>query len=182
MYICSICNKEFKTEYSYNSHLTFHKNQEKYPTGIDCPICNHHSKSLKGLYRHCSLEHSNQEQELVYRNINSDKEVHLCEECQKPAIFLNTSKGFANYCSEECKSIIYKKHHLEGMSNVDYSKLDWNSITEKRRKTSDKNWGYDNPAKSPIVKEITRLKCQEIYGSDNPMGNKNVQEKQKNII
>jgi len=178
--ICPVCNKEFKKLYALNAHITNHKQKELYPDGINCPICNTHVKSLKGFYKHCTIKHSSLEDSIfIYRELTKDNKNYFCENCNKPALFISISKGFAHYCSEECRSIIQRNHYEEAIKNIDYSKIDYSKALEQRKKTNFEIYGYDNAAKAPEVKARARKTCEERHGGGSSMCSPLVQEKAK---
>lgn len=113
----------------------------------------------------------------VYRFISNDKEEHLCLICKKPAILINPSKGFEDYCSDECKQTLHKQSHLEGMKKVDYSKVDFNARKIKSEATCEKKYGCKNPAQSEIVKEKARKTNRDRRGVDYPCQSKDVMQK-----
>jgi hypothetical protein len=177
-FICPICGKILKNKNVFNSHKTFHENQQKYPSGVFCPICNHKSSSFVGFVRHVSMFHK-EEIDVVYRKFYNDENDHICEYCKEEKTTVkNFSKGFEKYC-DNCKEKAHKENHKKAMENVDYSKYDFSKRNAKTIKTSLEKYGTTNPAKSKIVKEKARKTCQEKYNANGPMGNEKVKQKAK---
>lgn len=118
--------------------------------------------------------------ELLYLkdNFNSLENLHIfCPTCNKKNVFIKYTKGYTNYC---CKKCVYTNKDI-----INKIKRKWNNKTKEeldlivnsRRKTSIINWGYDNPSKSPIVKNIILETNKKNHGgkhnfaSDNPNWN-----------
>ena len=95
--------------------------------------------------------------ELFYlkNNINQLENLHIfCPTCGNKNVFIKYTKGYTNYC---CKKCVYTNEKI--INNIkekwkNKSREELNSIVTNRKQTSIINWGYDNPAKSPIIKNI----------------------------
>lgn len=151
-FICPICDKESKNLNFHNIHLNTHKRKQQYPNGIDCCFCQKHFSTVRGFKRHITEEHNTYENRVkVYQYLTNDLSEHLCENCGKLSI-LSEKYEYKSYC-EDCKDIVYKKHHSEAMRNLDKSKIDYNARNQKSKKTLLEETGYDSPCKNPKTKE-----------------------------
>jgi len=151
-FICPICGKQSKNLNFHNIHLNAHKTKEQYPNGIDCCFCQKHFETVRGFKRHITEKHNTYENRVkAYQHLTNDLSEHLCENCGKPAI-LDKKYEYKSWC-ENCKDIVYKKHHSEAMKNLDKSKIDYNARNQKSKKTLLKTTGYDSPCKNPKTKE-----------------------------
>jgi endogenous inhibitor of DNA gyrase (YacG/DUF329 family) len=175
---CNICEKEFKNINTYNAHITWHKNNDQFPDGVNCPLCNYHAKSIKGLYRHSTISHTSEQEKIaIYRHLNKDETIYVCENCGKEAVFSSVQKGFERFCSEECRDILNKRNHKKAMEDVDYSKVDFDTRNQKSKKTCLDKYGVDNPLKAKEIKEKIKQTNLERLGVEYPCQSKTVVEK-----
>lgn len=161
-YTCDICVKEFNNLRSLHSHETFHRNEIKYPNGIKCPHCNRVCLTVKSLLTHNSLMHKAEKQQIiVYELLTNDHTKHLCEICNKEALFIDAKTGYSRTCSDSCKrqlkSVTTKKNH---------KKRDYTAVLNKCKITWIKNLGVDNPRKSKKIKEKIIATNNIRYGED----------------
>lgn len=139
---------------------------------IICPLCEFSCKSVKGLSKHISQKHF-EEQEQAYLKFYNLTEV-LCKTCPNQALFLSFSKGYKNFCSDACKKLQAKEACKDN-----WSKVDKDSRLEKSKKTNLERYGVDNPAKSEIVQSKIKQTCIERYNSTSPLGNVEIRDKIK---
>ncbi|RMD45856.1 MAG: hypothetical protein D6834_03235, partial [Aquificota bacterium] len=83
--------------------------------------------------------------ERIYCILNDIKEIQSCPICGKEVNFRNINLGYRKHCSNLC-------------SNKD------KKTQEKKKQTTLKNYGVDNPSKSKEIKEKKRQTYQEKYG------------------
>lgn len=176
-FTCPICNKELKNLQVLNTHINSHKQKQTYPSGIDCPICKKHSTTLRGLYRHSTEKHTQQEQIQIYQILSNDFSKHICENCSKEAIFNSVSKGFFRYCSIECRDVLNKINHKIAMENVDYSKVNFSLRNEKSKKTWIEIYGVDNPQKCKAIRQKSEKTLEDRTGFKTTFGNPNLRKK-----
>ena len=144
--------------------------------------------------------------EKIYCYLNNVSERPVCKTCGNNVKFISVSKGYAQYCSKKCsangeesrekmKQTLLEKY---GVTN----NLHIPEVEKKIRENNLKKYGYENPAKSDIVKnkrkntclekygvgcsfqdETVKAKCKETmlekYGAIHPLSNKDLLEKSK---
>lgn len=71
-----------------------------------------------------------------------------CKKCGKPTKFVNIKTGYREFCSTKCMN-------------------SYGDIQERKKLTSIKNWGTDNPMKSKKVKDKLKKSTKEKYGVEN---------------
>lgn len=71
-----------------------------------------------------------------------------CSVCGKPTKFINLKTGYREFCSTKCMNSS-------------------SSIQERKKETSIKNWGVENPMKSNKVQQKLKQTNLERYGEDN---------------
>lgn len=138
----------------------------------------------------CGREfHPRQSNQVYCNNPHTSK----CVICNKEFQYTCRPSEKPNTCSKNCqeklRSLTTMKRY--GVSNV--SELDEvrqkisernrsEEVKEKRRQTSLKNWGVDNPAKSDEVKQRQVDTFLDHYGTTNPMKDANVAAKLGDIL
>lgn len=71
-----------------------------------------------------------------------------CKKCGKPTKFVNIKTGYREFCSTKCMN-------------------SYGDIQKRKKLTSIKNWGTDNPMKSKKVKDKLKKSTKEKYGVEN---------------
>lgn len=105
-----------------------------------------------------------------------------CKYCGRIFSYTCSPNEKPKYCSQQCinegkKQTVRAKYGVDNVSELaevreKISKANSSEeVVAKRRSTSLKNWGVDNPAKSPEVKAKQKATFLEKYGVDNPMKN-----------
>ena len=106
--------------------------------------------------------------EKIYCYLNSISERPVCKTCGNHVNFISVSKGYAQYCSKKCSA-----NGEESREKMKQTLLEKYGVTnnlhipgvEKRIKENNlKKYGYENPAKSDIVKNKRKNTCLEKYG------------------
>lgn len=92
-----------------------------------------------------------------YHNIT---EFPKCPICGKPTKFINLKTGYREFCSRECMN----------SSNI---------IKQRKKETSMKNWGTNNPMQSEKIHQKIKQTNLERYGVENPFSSELVKEKIK---
>ena len=92
-----------------------------------------------------------------YHNLN---DFPKCPTCGKPTKFINLKMGYREFCSTKCMN----------SSNI---------IQARKKETSRKNWGTDNPMQSAQVKYKHNQTILERYGVDNVFKSEEVKNKIK---
>ena len=161
-FVCNICGKELKNERSYNAHLTYHKNKEKYPNGIKCPHCSLTCETVKSLLIHNSLHHKELEkQKIVYQLLSNDFIVHRCVVCNKEALFIDAKTGYSKTYSDECKK------QLKVITTINNHKTrDHQAVYRKCQQTWIISLGVDNPRKSKKIEEQVIATNNNRYGKN----------------
>lgn len=176
MFICGICNKEFKNSRGLSQHLRYsHKEiskkeyYDKYlkiaGDGI-CPVCNNETNFVNrglGYYpKHCSINYIN-------KNVDTKNKIKKSK-LDKYGMENNTQLDY------------YKKLNSDIWKNKTKDEL--HEILNKSKNTCLDKYGVDNPAKSEIIKQQMKDTCLEKFGTEYALQNKNVIEtrKQTNII
>lgn len=92
--------------------------------------------------------------------IKKNIDIHpLCEGCGKPVKYVGSTRMFLKTCGcKDCEKIVNTKHYKE---------------------TNIKKYGVDNPAKSEIIKEKTKITNIERYGCKCTLQNKEIKKKIK---
>lgn len=72
-----------------------------------------------------------------------------CKVCGFPTKFINIKTGYREFCGYKCMNSC-------------------NDIQSRKKETSRRNWGTDNPMQSKKVKDKLKTTVQEKYGVDNP--------------
>ena len=96
--------------------------------------------------------------ERLYWFYNDLKDYPKCPVCGKPTKFINLKTGYREFCSTKC---------------MNSSK----SIQERKKQTSLKNWGTENPMQSKQVCEKLKNAVREKYGVDNIFQSSDFKEK-----
>jgi len=100
-------------------------------------------------------------QQRLYSLLNDIKEIPKCNICnEKELRFINSEKGYSNYCSTKC------------LSNS-------TEVKQKRIDTNIKKYGTENPAQSNDIKQKIKETFIKNYGVDNPNKTKDVRDKIK---
>lgn len=116
-----------------------------------------------------------------------------CKYCGRIFDYKCSPKEKPNYCSQLCinegkKQTVRDKYGVDNVSKIaevrdKISKANSSEeVSERRRNTSMKNWGVDNPAKSEVVKAKQRARFLENYGVDNPMKDATVAKLMSDIM
>lgn len=92
-----------------------------------------------------------------YHNIT---EFPKCPICGKPTKFINLKTGYREFCSKKCMN----------SSNI---------IKQRKKETSMKNWGTNNPMQSEKIHQKIKQTNLERYGVENPFSSELVKEKIK---
>jgi SepF-like predicted cell division protein (DUF552 family) len=118
-------------------------------------------KNYNDFYVYISSSFGDTHQQRLYSLLNDIKEIPKCNICnEKELRFINSEKGYSNYCSTKCTS---------------------NSpeVKKKRIDTNIKKYGTENPAQSNDIKQKIKDTFLENYGVDNPNKTKEVRDKIK---
>lgn len=83
-----------------------------------------------------------------------------CSVCGKPTQFINLKTGYREFCGYKCMNSC-------------------NDVQIRKKETSMKNWGTDNPMQSKMIKEKLKTTIQNRYGVDNPFQMVDFEEKRK---
>ncbi len=88
------------------------------------------------------VKETTEELYLIYHNIEAPK----CECGNKPT-FNNFNKGYDTFCSTKCSN-------------------NSEDVKDKKKITTNINYGVDNPGQSPIIHERMKESCNKNYGTD----------------
>ena len=95
-----------------------------------------------------NYKHSTNWTERLYWFYHNLKDFPKCPNCGKPTKFINLKTGYREFCSTKC---------------MNSSK----SVQEKKKETSRKNWGADNPMQSKQIQSKHKETIINKYGVDN---------------
>lgn len=146
-----------------------------------CQLCGRSFVSRDGAFaNHLRLKHSITSKEYYDKYLKKPGE-GICPVCGKETSFANISPGYAKYCSLKCmanspevnakKKATTKKHY--GVENPFQSE----ELKEKSRETMIEKYGVDNSQRSPKLRAKTAQTNMQRYGAENPFGSKEIQEK-----
>lgn len=116
-----------------------------------------------------------------------------CKYCGRIFDYTCSPNEKPKYCSQDCinegkKLTVRAKYGVDNVSELaevreKISKANGSEeVKAKRRQTSLKNWGVDNPAKSEKVKAKQRDTFLQKYGVDNPMKNDTIAKMLSDIM
>lgn len=116
-----------------------------------------------------------------------------CKYCGRIFDYTCSPNEKPKYCSQVCinegkKQTVRAKYGVDNVSEIaevreKISKANGSEeVKAKRRETSLKNWGVDNPAKSEKVKAKQRDTFLQKYGVDNPMKNDTIAKMLSDIM
>ena len=136
------------------------------------------------------LSHS----ERLYCFYNNIENKPVCKECGKPVKFLSIHRGYQQFCSNKCSNKNSEKIE-KIISNRDYKEIFCKVKKTKLEKYGDENYNNSESTKitcerlyggqgnsSEILRQRYKQSCIEKWGVDNPMKNKDICKKQKDII
>ena len=126
-----------------------------------------------------------------YNNLDTKP---VCKECGCPVKFVSVNRGYQQFCCIKCSN--RNKDKIEKIiSNKDYKEIYHKVKKTKLEKYGDENYNNCESTKitcerlyggqgnsSEILRQRYKQSCIEKWGVDNPMKNKNICKKQKNII
>jgi len=101
--------------------------------------------------------------EKVYHFYNDIKNIKLCEECNNPVKFKNSTIGYYKYCSKKCSDKSEK-------------------TKQKRKDTCLKKFGSKTPAESEIILSKMINTNIEKYGYKSPLQNNEIKKKAINTL
>ena len=104
--------------------------------------------------------HSTAWTERLYWFYHNITEFPKCPICGRPTKFINLKTGYREFCSKKCMN----------SSNV---------IKQRKKETSMKNWGTNNPMQSEKIHQKIKQTNLERYGVENPFSSELVKEKIK---
>jgi len=132
---------------------------------FQCQICKKEYSLLLALCVHIGRTHKNISAKEYYDKYFLKEGENIChnKNCSNENKFISIAKGYTLYCCHNCST----KCEI---------------VIEKRKRTSLKNWGVDNPSKSNIVKEKVKKTYIKHYGVDNPNKSDVVKEKIRNTL
>ena len=81
-----------------------------------------------------------------------------CKVCGAPTKFINLKTGYREFCGYKCMNSC-------------------NDIQSRKKETSRRNWGTDNPMQSKTIQTKLKFTIQERYGVDNPFQQPDFKEK-----
>lgn len=119
---------------------------------------------------------SNSISEMIYRYFNNIDEIPVCNVCGNKNKFINFSKGYTKHCSYKCtqndKKVRdkYKESCAKKYGDYFYKQFNEAGKLTKLNRYNDEN--YNN------VEKLKKT-CLERYGVENPMQNKDIQNKSK---
>lgn len=83
-----------------------------------------------------------------------------CKICGEPTKFINLKTGYREFCGYKCMNFC-------------------TDVQSRKKETSRKKWGTDNPMQSEVVKDKLRKTVRERYGVDNTFQMEEFDEKRK---
>ena len=121
--------------------------------------------------------------EKLYWYYHNLTEYPVCPICGKPVKFIGLKKGYRDYCSVKCmggsKEIKEKKKNTTlkhyGVENPMKSK----KVKDKMKSNNLEKYGVENPFQLDSVKEQIKRTNQEKYGVSYPQQSKEIYEKSK---
>lgn len=113
--------------------------------------------------------------ECVYLAFNNIAR-QTCKMCDNYTSFINFENGYREYCCVKC-SKADPEHIQKGIDT--FKKNDIEAITKKRKATSLKKYGVDNPSKAEEIKIKKIQSSIHKYGTENVFQAEEVKEKSK---
>ncbi len=123
---------------------------------IVCQVCGRECKNFISLGSHIR-EHKLTIIEYYDKYLKKENE-GKCKICENKTNFINSNKGYAIYCSNDC----YNKDK---------------GVIEKRKQTCLEKYGSENPFGSKEIREKIKKINVERYGYTSPLKNKDIKEK-----
>ena len=124
--------------------------------------------------------------EVMYRIRNGLNSHPICPVCGKPVKFVDKTRGYKIYCSQDCKnsdrgkqlfnqklqSTYFEKY---GVQNIFQDE----TVKQKIKETCLQRYGYEHACQSNLIKQRTRKTCIERYNC--PVSSQNTEVKRKLI-
>jgi len=124
-----------------------------------CEMCKREFETLSGFATHIGTIHKNEiTREEYYIKYIGNK--NKCVKCGKDVRFISFKNGYNKFCSYKCSA-------------------NSTEVQNKRKETSLKNSGFENPSQDPKVKEKKKQTCLEKSGYEYPGQNPVNKEKSK---
>ena len=127
--------------------------------------------------------------EVIYRIEHNIEEAPKCPICGKSLAFIRYSKGYQQFCSNECK-YSDKGHELMNKKIIKHNQekygVDWFLSTEECKKKSKKTYlekyGVEHSSKADIVKQHSKATCLSKYGVEYSFQSDNNKEKSRTSL
>ena len=107
-----------------------------------------------------------------------------CSICNKPTKFINIKIGYREFCSTKCmnlsKSVQEKKKETSRKNWGTDNPMQNTEIQSKHKKTIIGKYGVDNVFKSDEVKQKIKQTCLKRYGAGHHLQNPMIMDKQRN--
>lgn len=182
---CLVCGRDFETTRGLYKHILREHNLDKqayieeYIYEFKCLECGRKLKSQVSLNRHIKEKHSLSEYYLKHIDPNTG----TCKYCGKPTKFIDTRRGFRDFCNSTCANYFRHEHRTEEQRKAINAKISKTNRLEetkaKYQQTCLDKYGVDNASKSEEVKEKIRQRHIELFGCENAFQSEEVKEKSK---
>lgn len=182
---CLVCGRDFETTRGLYKHILKEHDLDKqtyieeYIYEFKCLECGRKLKSQVSLNRHIKEKHSLSEYYLKHIDPNTG----TCKYCGKPTKFIDTRRGFRDFCNSTCANYFRHEHRTEEQRKAINAKISkTNQLEEtkvKYQQTCLEKYGVDNASKSEEVKEKIRQRHIELFGCENAFQSEEVKEKSK---
>ena len=121
--------------------------------------------------------------EKLYWYYHNLTEYPTCPICGKPVKFINLKEGYRGYCSVKCmggsKEIKEKKKNTTLKHYGVENPMKSDKVKDKMKSNNLEKYGVENPFQLDSVKEQIRKTNQEKYGVDYPQQSKEIYKKSK---